>query len=251
METKDYLDYLVRVIHTAIVATVDEEGLPVTAAIDMMDTDGDSLYFMTAKGKSLYDRLKKRPFLALTGLWGDNTMTRKALSIRGKVRELGEEKRSDLFRKNRYMWEIYPTEISQKALSVFQIYEGRGEWFDLSKKPVERDSFTFGGGKRRKTVIYYRPMRGMREMRGCLSAALHLHRKDSLPHCPGALPPLWKLPGPLSGRGCRKKVFPWMKRRNRKNGLISWWNSSKRTPGNTETFRRRRTGKGNGPCSVP
>lgn len=43
METKDYLDYLVRVIHTAIVATVDEEGLPVTAAIDMMDTDGDSL----------------------------------------------------------------------------------------------------------------------------------------------------------------------------------------------------------------
>lgn len=148
METKDYLDYLVRVIHTAIVATVDEEGLPVTAAIDMMDTDGDSLYFMTAKGKSLYDRLKKRPFLALTGLWGDNTMTRKALSIRGKVRELGEEKRSDLFRKNRYMWEIYPTEISQKALSVFQIYEGRGEWFDISKKPVERDSFTFGGGKK-------------------------------------------------------------------------------------------------------
>ena len=148
METKDYLDYLVRVIHTAIVATVDEEGLPVTAAIDMMDTDGDSLYFMTAKGKSLYDRLQKRPFLALTGLWGDNTMTRKALSIRGKVRELGEEKRSDLFRKNRYMWEIYPTEISQKALSVFQIYEGRGEWFDLSKKPVERDSFTFGGGKK-------------------------------------------------------------------------------------------------------
>ena len=96
METKDYLDYLVRVIHTTIVATVDEEGLPVTAAIDMMDTDGDSLYFMTAKGKSLYDRLKKRPFLALTGLWGDDTMTRKALSIRGKVRELGEEKRSDL-----------------------------------------------------------------------------------------------------------------------------------------------------------
>lgn len=93
METKDYLDYLVRVIHTTIVATVDEEGLPVTAAIDMMDTDGDSLYFMTAKGKSLYDRLKKRPFLALTGLWGDDTMTRKALSIRGKVRELGEEKK--------------------------------------------------------------------------------------------------------------------------------------------------------------
>jgi len=32
-----------------------------------------------------------------------------------------------------------------QALTVFQIYEGTGEWFDLSKKPIERASFTFGG----------------------------------------------------------------------------------------------------------
>ena len=31
-----------------------------------------------------------------------------------------------------------------KALTVFQIYEGTGEWFDLSKKPIERASFNFG-----------------------------------------------------------------------------------------------------------
>ena len=42
------------------------------------------------------------------------------------------------------MFEIYPTEESRKALTVFQIYEGSGEWFDLSKKPIERASFTFG-----------------------------------------------------------------------------------------------------------
>jgi hypothetical protein len=29
METKDYLDYVVHQIHRTIVATVDEEGLPV------------------------------------------------------------------------------------------------------------------------------------------------------------------------------------------------------------------------------
>ena len=39
MRTKDYLAYVVREIHTTIVATVDDEGLPVTAAIDMMDCD--------------------------------------------------------------------------------------------------------------------------------------------------------------------------------------------------------------------
>ena len=37
METKDYLNYIVHEIHRTIVATVDDEGLPVTAAIDMMD----------------------------------------------------------------------------------------------------------------------------------------------------------------------------------------------------------------------
>ncbi len=57
-----YLSYLVKEIHTTVVATVDDEGLPVTAAIDMMDADENSLYFLTAKGKSFYDRLKKDSF---------------------------------------------------------------------------------------------------------------------------------------------------------------------------------------------
>lgn len=34
-----------------------------------------------------------------------------------------------------------------KSLTVFVIYEGSGEWFDLSKKPIERASFTFGGAE--------------------------------------------------------------------------------------------------------
>ena len=44
METRDYLAYISKVIHTTIAATVDDEGLPVTAAIDMMDSDDNSLY---------------------------------------------------------------------------------------------------------------------------------------------------------------------------------------------------------------
>ncbi len=57
MKTIDYLSYIVKEIHTVIVATVDDEGLPVTAAIDMMDYDESGLYFLTAKGKSFYTRL--------------------------------------------------------------------------------------------------------------------------------------------------------------------------------------------------
>ena len=147
MEAKDYLAYIVNEIHTTIVATVDDEGLPITAAIDMMDSDDNSLFFLTAKGKGFYDRLKKRGFLALTAIKGQDTMSSVAVSIRGKVRELGYERIPALFEKNPYMHQIYPTEEAMHALTAFQVYEGTGEWFDLSKKPIERASFSFGGAQ--------------------------------------------------------------------------------------------------------
>ena len=144
MTVQQYLNYIVNDIHRTIVATVDDKGLPVTCAIDMMDADENSLYFLTAKGKSFYDRLTKREFLAFTAMKGEDTMTSVAVSVRGKVCELGFDKIPELFEKNPYMKEIYPTEESRRALTVFQIYEGSGEWFDLSKKPIERASFAFG-----------------------------------------------------------------------------------------------------------
>ena len=149
MKTADYLSFIVNEIHTTIVATVDAEGLPFTAAIDMMDCDENSLYFLTAKGKGFYDRLIKRGFLALTAMKGKDTMSSVAVSIRGRVRELGYDKIPELFAKNPYMHDIYPTKEAMRALTVFQIYEGTGEWFDLSKKPIERASFTFGGAEQK------------------------------------------------------------------------------------------------------
>ena len=154
MNTSDYLNYIVNKIHTTVVATVDDEGLPVTAAIDMLDSDGDSLFFLTAKGKGFYDRLTKRGFIALTAVNGQDTISSIAISVRGKVRELGFNKIPELFEMNPYMREIYPTEESMHALTVFQIYEGSGEWFDLSKKPIERVSFTFGGSETKENGYF-------------------------------------------------------------------------------------------------
>ena len=48
MKTADYLSYIVNKIHRTIVATVDDDGLPVTCAIEMMDADESGLYFLTA-----------------------------------------------------------------------------------------------------------------------------------------------------------------------------------------------------------
>lgn len=144
MKYMDYFSFLVDKIHSVIAATIDENGLPVTCAIDMMDWDENGLYFLTAKGKNFYHRLKQQKYIALTGMKGADTLSSIALSIGGKVTEVGVERLPLLFQKNPYMHEIYPTTASTAALTVFQIYAGKGEWFDLSKKPIERDSFTFG-----------------------------------------------------------------------------------------------------------
>ena len=150
MKTIDYLRYIVEEVHTVIVATVDDGGLPVTSAIDMMDYDESGLYFLTAKGKSFYSRLKDKGYMSLTGIKGEDTMSCVAVSVRGKVKEIGSDHLPKLFAKNPYMSEIYPTEQSRQALTVFKLYEGNGEWFDLSKKPIERASFSFGNAKEKQ-----------------------------------------------------------------------------------------------------
>lgn len=144
MQAKDYLKYIVKEIHSTAFATVDQEGRPVTCAIDMMDYDDSGLYFLTAKGKNFYRRLKANENIAFTAMKGEDTLSCIAVSVQGKAKEIGSDMLPALFSKNRYMEKIYPDEGSRSALTVFKIYQGNGEWFDLSKHPIERASFPFG-----------------------------------------------------------------------------------------------------------
>lgn len=150
MQTQDYLRYITEELHTVVFATVDADGGPVTCAIDIMDYDENGLYFLTAKGKRFYDRLKKNPQVAFTAMKGKDTMSTVAVSVRGIAKELGADRLLELFAKNPYMNEIYPDVRSRSALTVFSIYQGNGEWFDLSKHPIERASFAFGGTEERR-----------------------------------------------------------------------------------------------------
>ena len=80
--------------------------------------------------------------------------TFQALAIVRYAKEIGADMLPDLFRKNPYMEKIYPDVRSHSALTVFKIYEGTGEWFDLSKLPIERASFTFGGAQAKETGYF-------------------------------------------------------------------------------------------------
>ena len=140
-----YLEALVGRVHTTVMATVDNQGYPRTCAVDMMLADDDGVYFLTARGKSLYRRLSASGRVSVTGISGHDTMSSVALSLTGDAVEVGPDRLPELFEANPYMEGIYPDEGSRSALTVFCIIRGEGEWFDLSKRPIERESFSYGG----------------------------------------------------------------------------------------------------------
>lgn len=147
MSTKneEYLKILTEEIHSVVVATIDNRGLPATRVIDIMLYDRDGLYFLTARGKAFYSQLMQKPYLSLSGMTGgDGTMNKKAITVSGAVKNIGHEKRDAIFDANPYMSQIYPTVESREVLAVFCLYKGQGEFFDLSTQPITRGSFTIG-----------------------------------------------------------------------------------------------------------
>ena len=74
MTSIECLAYIVNEIHSTVFATVDKHGNPITCAIDIMDYDEKGLYFLTARGKSFYDRLKNHFLIAFTGMKGQDTL---------------------------------------------------------------------------------------------------------------------------------------------------------------------------------
>ena len=144
MTVHEILTILQKEIHTTIIATVDQEGMPYTCAIDMMLLEDETLYFLTARGKSFYQRLMQHPYIALTGLKGKDTMSSIAISLQGEVKNIGHNKLDEIFKTNPYMASIYPDEVSRDVLEVFKIEKCQGEYFDLSQKPIVRHSFSVG-----------------------------------------------------------------------------------------------------------
>ena len=154
MEREDdagrYLGFLVDNIHTTVLATIGSDGYPHTCTVDMMHSDPEGVYFLTARGKDLYRRLRDNPRVSLTEVRGEDTMSSVAVSLVGDAEEVGPLYLNILLESNPYMYEIYPTAESRSALTVFRIRSGSGEWFDLSKRPVDRTSFSFGDFRKRE-----------------------------------------------------------------------------------------------------
>lgn len=139
MDTRYYLKQLVEEIHSATVATIGSDGHPQTRIIDMMLWDEKGVYFLTARGKAFYKQLMEQQYIAVSA-----TKDKMAISLRGKVQNIGSDRLDEIFEKNTYMKEIYPQNTCD-ALEVFCLHQAQGEYFDISNPAhVVRESIVIG-----------------------------------------------------------------------------------------------------------
>ena len=149
MTKTDYLKLLVDEIHSTTVATIGADGHPQTRIIDMMYYDDEGVYFLTAKGKGFYAQLMAQQYVAVSA-----TKSKIAVSLRGKVKNIGKKNLDIMFERNPYMKEIYPGD-TKEALEVFQLYEANGEYFDISNpSSIVRDTIVIGDGERVQTGYF-------------------------------------------------------------------------------------------------
>lgn len=149
MEVCGYLKMLVEEIHSTTIATIGADGFPQTRVIDMMLYDEEGVYFLTAKGKTFYAQLMEQMYVAVSA-----TKDKKAISLRGKIKNIGTDKLDEIFEKNTYMQKIYPND-TRSALEVFQIYEAQGEFFDISNpEHVVRESIIIGNAEKIQTGYF-------------------------------------------------------------------------------------------------
>lgn len=134
-----YITILVEEIHSTTVATIGSDGHPQTRVIDMMHYDEAGVYFLTAKGKAFYEQLMEQGYIAVSA-----TKDKKAISLRGKIKNIGKQNLDIMFENNPYMKEIYPGN-TRDAIEVFCLYEAQGEYFDISDPSnIVRESIVIG-----------------------------------------------------------------------------------------------------------
>ncbi len=135
---------LLREIKDVAFATVDENGNPQVRIIDVIIVEDETLYFVTARGKSFHKELVQSGKVAITGLTKDF----ESIRLMGNVYLVEDQKKwlDRVFEENPVMNGVYPGE-SRYILDVFAIDEGEMEYFNLNQSPIYRESFSLKNSK--------------------------------------------------------------------------------------------------------
>ena len=135
MNKKEFLEDILKIKNVSV-ATIDKDGRPTIRIIDMMYLEDNSLYFLTARGKSFYEEIIKDNFIALSC---ENH--NKSYVLKGYVEKVDNKYLDLLLNNNKYILKIYP-EKTKNILEVFKISKWSGEYFDITTNPITRLSYS-------------------------------------------------------------------------------------------------------------
>ncbi|BEP29257.1 4Fe-4S binding protein [Helicovermis profundi] len=131
---------MLREIKSVVISTATN-GVPTSRIVEIMDYDSGGVYFVTCKAKPFYRNLIINNKISITAMTKDFIQVR----LNGEVKKTDKIRVKDIFQKNPSLNELFSgnTEI----FSVFYLYKGNGEIFDLSGKngKMMRERFSFGG----------------------------------------------------------------------------------------------------------
>ena len=125
-----------------VISTIDEDGNPTSRIIDIMFQEEDALYFLTCNVKPFYFELLKSEKIAITVMTNDFLQVR----IKGNCKKVEDTILKKIYEKNPSFGDLFPEEGKVNNMSVFKIYKGKGELFDLNGDFVkmQRARFDFG-----------------------------------------------------------------------------------------------------------
>lgn len=135
MNKEEFLAQILTIKEVSM-ATISEDGKPTNRIMDIMYVEEDCPYFLTARGKKVFQELERNPYVSLAVC-----KESKAYSLSGSVEKADRRYLRILMDRNPFMYEIYPGD-AKEILEVFCIKSWRGEFFDLNQRPIYRQSFT-------------------------------------------------------------------------------------------------------------
>ena len=143
MITKEECFKQLREVIDATLSTVDKNGNPQSRIIDIMYIEDDRIYFLTARGKHVYEEILNHPQVSYLCLNNNKT-----IRISGKAHKLDDQKYwiDLMFDENKFLNNVYPG-AARYILEPFCIEVGEMEFFDLTQNPIYRKSFTLGNGR--------------------------------------------------------------------------------------------------------
>ena len=150
-------------------ATVDKNGAPQVRCVSAIHFEPDSLYFLTARGKSFCEELLADGRVQMLAY----TRYKEMIRLSGKAAPVSEKERRErvdtIFSEQPYLSNVYP-EDTRDICVIFEIKDFTIEYFCLGVNPILRETYTVGSA--------HMDVKGYRITDACIGCG------TCLSHCP-------------------------------------------------------------------